>query len=198
MKLVFEKNDPFICLFSDFLGEDECKYLIHRAEPKLVPSTVVAQGNVFQESHPGRTSSGMCFSRGETTVIDRIERRIAEVTRSPVENGEGIQVLRYEEGQHYLPHYDYFDPARDGYDKYLQRGGQRIYSAIMYLSDDFKDGETEFPLLGLRVPPVKGNMLVFSNLRPGYQLDERTLHGGVPPAGGTKYIATKWIRQYAY
>lgn len=44
------------------------------------------------------------------------------------ENGEGLQVLHYEVGQKYEPHYDYF------MDEYNTRnGGQRIATVLMYL-----------------------------------------------------------------
>lgn len=44
------------------------------------------------------------------------------------EHGEGLQVLHYEIGQKYEPHYDYF------MDEYNTRnGGQRIATVLMYL-----------------------------------------------------------------
>jgi hypothetical protein len=43
-----------------------------------------------------RTSSGMFFGLGETPVVHRIEERIARWSMTAIEQGEGIQVLRYE------------------------------------------------------------------------------------------------------
>ena len=51
------------------------------------------------------------LGRGETPLIDTIERRIAALLRWPLEHGEGMQVLRYRPGAEYRPHHDYFDPA---------------------------------------------------------------------------------------
>lgn len=59
---------------------------------------------------------------------------------SPPENGEDIQVLRYEEGQRYEPHYDYFTDKVN-----IVRGGHRLATVLMYLSDVEKGGETVFP-----------------------------------------------------
>jgi hypothetical protein len=56
------------------------------------------------------------------------------------ENGEDIQVLRYEHGQKYDPHYDYFADKVN-----IARGGHRIATVLMYLSDVEKGGETVFP-----------------------------------------------------
>lgn len=53
-----------------------------------------------------------------------------------------MQVLRYELGEKYEPHLDYFvDKANQ------ERGGHRIATVLMYLSNVEKGGETVFPLL---------------------------------------------------
>lgn len=44
------------------------------------------------------------------------------------EHGEGLQVLHYEVGQKYEPHYDYF---LDDFN--TKNGGQRIATLLMYL-----------------------------------------------------------------
>ena len=56
------------------------------------------------------------------------------------ENAENMQILRYEHGQKYEPHFDYF------HDKINQvRGGHRYATVLMYLSTVHKGGETVFP-----------------------------------------------------
>lgn len=56
------------------------------------------------------------------------------------ENGESIQILHYQNGEKYEPHYDYF------HDKNNQAlGGHRIATVLMYLSNVEKGGETIFP-----------------------------------------------------
>lgn len=57
-----------------------------------------------------------------------------------VENGENIQVLRYEVTQKYEPHFDYFYDEKD-----QLRGGHRYATILMYLSDVEEGGETVFP-----------------------------------------------------
>jgi hypothetical protein len=66
------------------------------------------------------------------------------------ENGESIQILRYEHGQKYEPHWDYFQ------DKVNQaRGGHRYATVLMYLSTVEKGGETVFPNAEVgTMPPV--------------------------------------------
>lgn len=45
-----------------------------------------------------------------------------------IENGEGLQVLHYEAGQKYEPHFDYF---MDEFN--TKNGGQRMATVLMYL-----------------------------------------------------------------
>jgi hypothetical protein len=49
-------------------------------------------------------------------------------SRRLTENGEGLQVLHYEVGQKYEPHFDYF---LDEFN--TKNGGQRMATILMYL-----------------------------------------------------------------
>ena len=61
------------------------------------------------------------------------------MTGVPLENGEDMQILKYEKGQHYQPHHDSFmDVIKDD-------GFQRTVTCLMYLSDPEGGGETNFP-----------------------------------------------------
>ena len=104
--------------------------------------------------NPARTSEGMFFERGEFEVCARIEARMAALLRWPIENGEGLQILRYRPGAEYKPHYDYFDPAQPGTPALLARGGQRVASLICYLNTPERGGSTIFPDVGLNWPVI--------------------------------------------
>ena len=84
------------------------------AQPRLARSETVQTETGASEVNDARTSEGMFFERGENALCQRIEARIAALLHWPVENGEGLQVLRYRPGAEYKPHYDYFDPAQPG------------------------------------------------------------------------------------
>jgi prolyl 4-hydroxylase len=134
----------------------------------------------------------MAFRRGETKLIERIERRIAALLQWPYENGEALQILRYAVGQEYKPHYDYVDPSQPGALPFLARGGQRVASLVMYLNTPPRGGATNFPDVGLEVAAVKGNAVFFSYDRA--EASTGTLHGGMPVIAGEKWVATKWLR----
>lgn len=62
------------------------------------------------------------------------------------DNGEALQILQYQHGQKYEPHFDFF------FDKVsLERGGHRIATVLMYLSDVESGGETVFPNSEVRI-----------------------------------------------
>jgi prolyl 4-hydroxylase len=111
----------------------------------------------------------------------------------PLENGEGLQLLRYGPGAEYQPHYDYFDPIYLGTPTNLKRGGQRVASLVCYLNTPARGGATVFPDVPLDVAPVMGNAVFFSYERP--HASTRTLHGGAPVVEGEKWVATKWVRE---
>lgn len=186
-------RNPRVVVFGGLLAEAECEALMALAAPRLLRSETVENHTGDSEVNAARTSDGMFFGRGETPLIDAIERRLAALLRWPLENGEGLQVLRYRPGAEYKPHHDYFDPAHAGTARILQRGGQRVGTLVMYLNTPEAGGATVFPDVGLEVAPVRGNAVFFSYDRP--DASTRTLHGGAPVIAGEKWVATKWLRE---
>jgi prolyl 4-hydroxylase len=186
-------EQPRVVVFGDLLSAEECDALIALAEPRMARSRTVAVKTGGEEVNVDRTSDGMFFQRGETPLIERIEARIAALLRWPVENGEGLQILRYGPGAEYKPHYDYFDPAEPGTPSILRRGGQRVGTLVMYLGEPEAGGGTVFPDVHLEVAPKRGNAVFFSYERP--HKNTQTLHGGSPVLAGEKWIATKWLRE---
>ncbi|KAF3628949.1 putative prolyl 4-hydroxylase 3 [Capsicum annuum] len=175
----------------DRKSKEECEYLINQAKPHMKKSTVVDSTTGQSKDSRVRTSSGMFLRRGRDRVIRNIEKRIADYTFIPVEHGEGLQVLHYEAGQKYEPHFDYF---LDDFN--TKNGGQRIATVLMYLSDVEEGGETIFPAAkgnfssrpgwnelsecakrGLSVKPKMGDALLFWSMRPDATLDPSSLHG---------------------
>lgn len=95
--------EPRIFLIKNFLSEDECDHVMSIATPQLTRSTVV-DGHGGGVVDPIRNSAGMFVRRRSDSIITRIENRLANISMLPVSHQEDMQVLRYEPGQHYLPH----------------------------------------------------------------------------------------------
>ncbi|CAI5497454.1 unnamed protein product, partial [Closterium sp. Naga37s-1] len=132
--------EPRAFLFHNFLTAKECLYLIHKAAPNMVKSTVVDSDSGGSYSSKIRTSSGSFLSRGSDEVVASIEKRISDFSHLPVDHGEAIHVLHYEASQEYQAHFDYFHD-----DINTRNGGQRLATVLMYLSDVEEGGETVFP-----------------------------------------------------
>lgn len=196
--ILFAIETPRIVLFQHFLSDEECDQLIAIGRNRLKRSPVVNPETGEENLIAARTSEGAMFQVGEHPLIARIEARIAQAVGVPVEHGEGFQVLHYEPGGEYQPHFDFFNPGRTGEARQLEVGGQRVATMVIYLNSVQAGGATGFPKLGLEVAPVKGNAVFFVYKRPDGTLDEDTLHAGLPVERGEKWIATKWLRERPY
>ena len=193
VQVVASLRSPRVIVFGGLLSHAECDEMVALAHERLARSETVQLDTGGSEVNEARTSEGMFFTREENPLCARIEARIAALLSWPLENGEGLQVLRYRPGAEYKPHYDYFDPAQPGTPAILRRGGQRVASLVMYLNSPAKGGATTFPDVHFEVGPVKGNAVFFSYDRPHPMT--RSLHGGAPVIEGEKWVATKWLRE---
>ncbi len=193
VRVLMAMRSPRVIVFGSVLSDAECDELMALAGQRLARSETVKTETGASEVNEARTSDGMFFDRGENELCRRIEARFAALMRWPLENGEGLQVLRYRPGAEYKPHYDYFDPAQTGTPTILKRGGQRVGTLVTYLNTPTRGGGTTFPDVGLEVAPVKGNAVFFSYERA--HPSTKTLHGGAPVVEGEKWVATKWLRE---
>ena len=193
VRVVMALAHPRVVVFADLIPAEECAELIALARERLARSETVETATGSSAVNEARTSDGMFFQPAEFPVCARVEARIAALLDWPLENGEGLQILRYGPGAEYKPHFDYFDPAEAGTPVILERGGQRVGSIVCYLNTPEAGGATVFPDAGLEVAPVRGNAVFFSYDRP--DPTTRTLHGGAPVTAGEKWVATKWMRE---
>ncbi|MBN3767565.1 2OG-Fe(II) oxygenase [Burkholderia sp. Ac-20365] len=189
---------PQVIAFDDVLSAEECAELIERARHRLKRSTTVNPDNGREDVIQLRTSEGFWFQRCEDAFIERLDRRISALMNWPLEHGEGLQILHYTQGGEYRPHFDYFPPGQNGSVLHTARGGQRVATLIVYLSDVESGGETVFPDAGLAVMARQGGAIYFRYMNGQRQLDPLTLHGGAPVTGGEKWIMTKWMRERPY
>jgi prolyl 4-hydroxylase len=198
VRITARSDRPDVAAMDNLLSAEECDILVAASRAKIQRSLVVNPETGKGDVSSVRTSSGTFFQPGELAVVPILEARIAELTGVPANQGEGLQILNYQVGGQYLPHYDYFPPHETGSHEHLKSGGQRIATLVLYLNDVEAGGETSFPSAGnLRVAPKKGSAVYFAYYSRYGQLDDKTLHAGEPVIAGEKWIATKWLRQRA-
>lgn len=197
IQVAMRVSKPDVVLLDNFMTHEECDAFCELSKSTLTKSTVVDDATGDSVNHEHRISLGTYFTLGQNDLVKKIETRIAEVTGTPVPNGEGIQILNYAGGGEYRPHFDYF-PDNAGGRVHTAHGGQRIMTVIMYLNDVKAGGATILTDINLSVYPKKGSALYFSYFNSKGQVDPTTLHGGAPVVEGEKWIATKWIRERVY
>ena len=176
---------PQVTLFPRLFTAAECDYLRAAAEAHYQPSTVYnAQRQLVRD--PMRGSDGAALHwLIEDPVVHALNRRLAVASGSAAEHGEALQILRYRPGQQYKPHFDFVRAAEN----------QRRLTALVYLNHDYDGGETAFVKTGLKVKGRKGDALVFANSNPDRSVDPLSEHAGLPVKRGTKYLASRWIRE---
>jgi prolyl 4-hydroxylase len=188
---------PLIHRLDALLSADECAHIIALARPLLKRSQVSgASGGKFSD---GRTSERAWLKHAVDPVVHAAATRIADAVGLPLAHAESLQVIHYEPGQEYRPHFDAYDLGTDKGRRYCERGGQRIVTALAYLSAALAGGTTGFPRLGLEVEPQPGRVLVFHNCHPGTNVcDPRTYHQGKPPLRGDKWAFNLWFHESPY
>src|SRR3546814_10387329 len=110
--------------------------------------------------------------------------------------GEQLILLRYQPGERYLPHRDYFSPSALA--AHRPDAGQRMTTVCVYLNPVTAGGGTEFPELGIRVDPTPGAAVVFDNLDATGAPAASSCHAGLAVDSGEKWLATLWLRQRRY
>jgi len=185
---------PVVVTLERLFSPEECERLIALALPRLRRSTVVDPLTGTNAVADYRESDGMFFRPREDPFIAELDERVSALMSCPVENGEGLQVLRYRAGGQTAPHFDFLIPGNATNSESIARSGQRISTLIVYLNDVAEGGETIFPAAGLTVVPRQGNALYFEYANSRQQVDQWTLHAGAPVTAGEKWVVTKWMR----
>lgn len=190
-------DDPLIHVFDDLLAADECDHIVAVARPRMRRSQV--SGEKGGRLSDGRTSALTWLRHDTDAIVGAVAERIAAVVGLPLVHAEALQVIHYERGQEYRPHFDAYDLSTEKGRRYCARGGQRLVTTLAYLSDVDRGGETGFPRLDLRIEPRRGRLLLFHNCHPGGDVrDPRTYHQGRAPLRGEKWAFNLWFHARSY
>ncbi len=177
-------------LYQGFLSAADCKTMIAKIDADAVPSTLY-KGT---EQEGFRTSYSCHLNRWDA-FITKVEARMSDVLGIDNTYAETMQGQRYQVGQEFKAHHDFFHPTQDYWAHEGRSGGQRSWTAMIFLDEPEEGGTTEFPHLGLGVRPQAGTMLIWNNVKPDGTLNYKTLHTGTPVVRGVKHVITKWYRQ---
>jgi prolyl 4-hydroxylase len=174
---------PNVIQINNFLDGKICDKIIN-IDKIYKPSGIIENGINVRNTN-ARTSSTTSFLRGENEYIDNISKRVCKMLNIHLEHLEPVQLSKYDNGQQYKYHHDYFKKIDN----------QRQYTVIIYLNSIPKHngGSTDF-YYGNNFQPKRGSLLYWSNLNSNGTVNYNTLHAGKPIKGDVKYILTLWSR----
>lgn len=183
-------NDLDMFVVRDFLNQAECAGLVERIDAQRVPSQLLAP----TEDPEFRTSES-CNLDPLDPFVKLIETKLSALLGIDPLHGETIQGQRYAVGQQFKPHHDFFYPDQPYWPEMERSGGQRTWTAMIFLNEPEGGGQTAFPRANLKVAPRTGNLLAWNNMDAIGEPNLFSLHQGMPVEGGVKYIITKWHRE---
>lgn len=181
LTLFFQRN---------FLSDSECHALMERIDRDRRPSTIAdANGDGYF-----RTSETCELDEGDPFVA-AIDMRLCEYAGIDPIYGEPLQGQRYDVGQEFKPHTDYFEPNGLDFPQFCSVAGNRTWTFMVYLNVPEAGGATRFTQVDKLVKPEAGKLLAWNNRTPDGVLNPATMHHGMKVRRGTKYIITKWYRE---
>jgi hypothetical protein len=185
-------ESPLVRHFADFAKAEVCEWLIHKARGRLVRAPVYGQTSRKERISETRTNTWAMFNLLEADLVSvLLQVRMCVNTGVPFRCLEPLSVLHYAVGEQITEHFDFVDPSQTpNYEQEIAENGQRILTFLVYLNDDYSDGRTEMPEIGLTHRGVKGEGLFFMNALPNGDPDRRTLHAGRPPTNGEKWVVS--------
>ena len=187
--------DPLVRTGEAFASAQACAWIIRQAYPRLAKAQVYDPASGLTTLSAERTNRAASFGLAETgLVILALQEALAASLGAELASSEAGSVLCYAPGEEAREHFDFLDPQVPAYARDIAAQGQRIATGLVYLSDSYAGGTTDFPLLGLSHRPRTGAALLFSNVTAQGTPDLRTRHAGRPPLRGTKWVLSCFIR----
>lgn len=192
-RVAFER--PRIIVLERFASADECQWLIGRARSGGLERAKVYRASATPQVAETRTNREMSFTIfNADVVVSLIRDRIAAAMRAPVSHFEIAKVLHYSPGEQFALHADFIEAKTPELAHELATRGQRAATFLIYLNDGYEGGATQFPRLSWQYRGGCGDALLFSNVDPNGAPDYDTLHAGLPPTSGEKWVLSQWVR----
>ncbi len=173
----------------DFLSPEECAALIALIDQRLRPSTITFGDARFRTS---RTCDLSLVPDERVAALDEKISRTIGIRRSYSEVNQG---QRYDVGQEFKPHTDFFEPGTDEYREHAGTRGNRTWTFMVYLNEGMAGGGTRFTAIDRVFEPRRGQALLWNNLLPDGTPNYDTLHSGMPVTRGHKVVVTQWFRE---
>ncbi|UVI38560.1 prolyl hydroxylase family protein [Qipengyuania spongiae] len=192
MRGVQRVPSPSIELFQmkSFIPASLCERLIALIDADRRPSTLADDNG----DRYFRTSETCDLAPGEPAVRET-EALLESLNGIDPAYGEPLQGQRYDVGQEFKPHCDWFSPDGADFETYCSVAGQRTWTFMIYLNEPEAGGATRFKAVGKTFQPETGKLVCWNNMRPDGSPNPNAIHHGMKVRGGMKYVLTKWYRE---
>ena len=194
--------DPVMIYIENYVSKLEAAYLLEVAEPLYMDSPL--SKGATAKTYDKEIRSSMSAVIIDDPVVNCIEKRSLEFQGFlPAANLEDLQVVKYEQSDHFRPHYDWWQGMTN----------PRISTFFVYLACDSPDetpcdgGATGFPRQtkpiskewckfvdcdvdiseeGAHFKPIVGNAVFWRNFYSNYTGHDGVWHAGMPIRKGRK------------
>ena len=127
-------KSPHVLLLHNFITAEEAEAFKQVCHESFERSLAGDQLNPVRTSYQCWCNFAKCFTDPK---VHAVTRRINNITRTPYDNGEDLQIVRYEPGQFYKRHHDQNTAV-------WAPQGPRVLTFFMYLNDP-EDGGACLP-----------------------------------------------------
>lgn len=190
-------ESPLLRSFPGFIPAKVCARLIGLSQSRLQRAEVYDPHHRRNIRANSRTNSIAQFTLLDHELLHLVlQEKMARACGVDAAQMEATAVLHYSPGEEITNHYDFVDPQMVDYTEEVARNGQRIITFLIYLNDDYAEGETVFPRLNIKHKGQRGEGFYFVNCI-GQEPDLRSWHAGRPPHNGDKWIVSQFIRNHA-
>ena len=166
----------------------------------------------------GRGSRTQLFLDRTNSAVTSVISKLAAQTGLPAAHQSRPLIFNYNSGDQYISRKDFFaclstnktqelsevqDTSYFEWKKnFIQQGGQRLKTLIVFLNDGYSGGDIEFSKIPLTITPEKGKAILFDVVQPGVTdlngdlvADEDMEYSDNVVTSGSKYTLHIWIRE---
>ncbi|MEO0608690.1 MAG: 2OG-Fe(II) oxygenase, partial [Pseudomonadota bacterium] len=178
-------------VWKNFLSAEACAELRRLTDLRLQDSTISGEGDPKYARF--RTSRTCMIEEMGSPLVDQLGDKISKALGLSQAWSEPNQAQKYEIGQEFKAHTDYYEPGAEEYDQHCKILGQRTWTFMIYLNTVEAGGATRFRKLEKQFRPMQGQAVIWNSLTPEGDPNPWTLHHGLKVREGEKYVITKWF-----
>lgn len=208
LELQVISQHPRVFYVKSFISDYEVDEIRRLAEPNFRTGSTTGE-----EAEAARAS----IARKNSKVMETVYLRAANLLKFDKNTNvdsvfEDMQVVRYDVGQEHQAHYDYSDVKSSPESRFAtlliyltdmpneDAGGETAFPEAYYYTELELNGTTtkkskgkkQIGVKGVKIQPKKGTAIMFYNMLEDGNVDELSIHAGLPVIEGEKLAANLW------